>query len=606
MTNKELTLSTLYIIRNALRNCQSIEEIVEAVLEKVRHRLDSQVACFYLFKKNGFIERVGIHGVDKNGHPIENDWLREEKYKPGEGFSGKLVPPSGEENGNGDLCLSDNSINDPNFTLKFAEKYVDKLGRLEQAISVPLNGLNQTYGTLVVLNKNNHNKFTLDDENYLMLIGSVASIFISDIRRKHKQHIYNKILQSIFSAEVNQTSVNLQKIYEFLAESLISPITSYKVCIIRQANEQGDFEVMVEKGTEDIDWTNRNKSPVKKNAQTTISRSRNNKEALYEDITREAIEQGHFDNSDWIRDNNLKSLACLPLIANGEMVGNITVYTAYKHIFFQDDRDFLENIAFVTASIIATDRIKKSLRVIQRELTEERHKFFATSRQVSYDSVIKGFLHQYKNELIEFSEVFSQLSEDSSKSVNQKQQIIDGQKGWIKRRVAEISKQFRGDTDDADVVNMNKSIKYVATLFVSNEPDIELSANYDKDIPEIEVSEAKIKDVIYNLVNNAIAAIKRAKRKKGQLSVATSIITLNRIIYIEMIIQDNGDGIPSEIQDRIFEQGFTTRGREGGTGMGLFVANEIIADYGGKISVDSKVGHGTIFKIYIPLKRYQV
>ena len=120
------------------------------------------------------------------------------------------------------------------------------------------------------------------------------------------------------------------------------------------------------------------------------------------------------------------------------------------------------------------------------------------------------------------------------------------------------------------------------------------------------MSEAKIKDVIYNLVDNAIAAIKRAKRKKGQLSVATSIVILNRIQYIEIIIQDNGDGIRSEIQDRIFEQGFTTRGRDGGTGMGLFVANEIIADYGGKISVGSKVGLGTIFKTYIPLKRYQV
>jgi signal transduction histidine kinase len=579
---------------------------VEAVLEKVRHRLDSQVACFYLFNKDGVIERIGINGVDKYSKPIENDWLVEEQYEPGEGFSEKLIPPPGEENGDGEPWYSDSLIDDCNFSLKFGQRYVDKLGRLEQAISVPLNGLNRTYGTLEVLNKNDHDKFTLDDQNYLMLIGSVASSFISDIRRKHKQHIYNKILQSIFSAEVNQTSVDLQKIYEFLAESLISPITSYKVCIIRQANEQGDFEVMVEKGTEDIDWTNRNKSPVKKNAQTTISRSRNNKEALYEDITQEAIEQGNFDNSDWIRDNNLQSLACLPLIANGEMVGNITVYTAYKHIFFQDDKDFLENIAFVTASIIATDRIKKSLRVIQRELTEEKHKFFATSRQVSYDSVMKGFLHQYKNELIELSEVFSQLSEDSSKSIKQKQQIIDTQKGRIQKRVAEISKEFREGRDDVNVVNINKLIKYVATLFVSDEPDIELSAYYDEEIPEIELSEAKIKDVIYNLVNNAIAAIKRAKPKKGQLSVATSIITLNRIQYIETTIQDNGDGIPREIQDRIFEQGFTTRRKDGGTGMGLFVANGIIADYGGKIIAESKIGYGTIFKIYIPLKRYQL
>jgi signal transduction histidine kinase len=172
--------------------------------------------------------------------------------------------------------------------------------------------------------------------------------------------------------------------------------------------------------------------------------------------------------------------------------------------------------------------------------------------------------------------------------------------------VAEISKEFREGRDDVNVVNINKLIKYVATLFVSDEPDIELSVNYDEGIPEIEVSEAKIKDVIYNLVNNAIAAIKRAGRKKGKLSVATSIITLNRIQYIEIIIQDNGDGIDNKIQDRIFEQGFTTRAEDGGTGMGLFVAYEIITDYGGKISVDSKVGHGTIFKVCIPLKRYQI
>ena len=246
------------------------------------------------------------------------------------------------------------------------------------------------------------------------------------------------------------------------------------------------------------------------------------------------------------------------------------------------------------------------MRATEKELTEERHQFFATSRRISHDSVMKGFLHQYKNELIEFSEVFSQLSEDSSKSIKQKQQIINGQKGWIKRRVAEISKEFREGSDDANVVNINKSIQYVATLFISDEPDIELSANYDEEIPEIEVSEAKIKDVIYNLVNNAIAAIKRAKRKKGQLSVATSIITLDRIQYIEMIIQDNGDGIRNEIQDRIFEQGFTTRAENGGTGMGLFVANAVIADYGGKIGMDSKVGHGTIFKVCIPLERYRV
>lgn len=596
-------LEALNKIRSALSNCQSIDDIVQTAVWEVRRSLNSQVASIFLFNKEGVIKRVAIDGVDKNGNLISNDWLAEEQYEPGKSFSGQLIHPTGEDSGFSRPLISNDIFQE--FTLKYGQEYLEKLGRLKQAISVPLNGLHRTLGTIEVLNKNkDDSRFTENDTYYLMFIGNLVSSFISNVKGQHRQTIYNQITEWLFNAESKTEPIKMKEIYGFLAKSLIHPVTPFKVCIIRAINEHGDFEAIVQEGTEDIDWSLRNNNPVKIDHKTTVSRVSEKKEPLYEEITRENIDQGKFHNPDWILANNLKSLASLPLIANRETVGTITVYIGYKYKFFESNQKFLGNIAFVTASIIAADRSRKKLDAVQRELNTERHKFFAMSRRVSYDSVMKGFLHQYKNELIDFSQAFFNLSAESTKSIKQKETIISEQRKWIRRRVEEISQEFREDNNDSDIVDINKLVKYIVRLFVSDEKDIYLAENYDEDIPKIEVSEAKIKDVIYNLVNNAIAAIERVKHN-GQLSVETSIVTLNRLQYIQIMIKDNGDGISNEDQERIFEQGFSNRKKEGGTGMGLFIANEVIANYGGKISVDSKKGKGTAFKVYIPL-RYMV
>jgi signal transduction histidine kinase len=598
-------------IGNALAECYSehnskppnISDVVQVALKEVRKHLNSQVASLFLLNKDGVLARAGIEGTDGKNKAIDNQWLPKEQYEPGQSFSGKAVP----EVGNDSIYGSPNYFNNLNNNykgMKYGADYLNKLRYLRSGISVPLNDLHRTFGSLEVLNKKGNDEFTPDDVYRLMLIGNFVADHISHYKRKYRKYVYNQLTDWLVRVESEQ--IDSKEINTFLAKALISETTPYKVCVIRKVDEQGDLQNLAKSKTEEISWEGRNPELVNVNKNGTVTAQVfRSKEPSYIDDIEDAIEKNtyKFHNENWYKLSNIKSVAVLPLLASGQMVGTITVATGYKHKFSQGNKTFLKNVASLLASIIVIKGYKEQLRATERELTEERHKFFATSRQVSHNSVMKGFLHQYKNELIEFSEVFSQLSEDSSKSIQQKQQIIKIQKEWIKRRIAEISKEFRTDTD---VVNINKSIKYIATLFVSDEPDIELSANYDEEIPEIKVSEAKIKDVIYNLINNAIAAIKRAKPKKGKLSVATSIITVSRIKYIEIIIQDSGDGIPNEIQDRIFEEGFTTRAKDDGTGMGLFIANEIITDYGGKISVDSKVGRGTIFKVCIPLKRYQI
>ncbi len=70
--------------------------------------------------------------------------------------------------------------------------------------------------------------------------------------------------------------------------------------------------------------------------------------------------------------------------------------------------------------------------------------------------------------------------------------------------------------------------------------------------------------------------------------------------YVKLSVSDTGHGIPEAIIDRIFDPFFTTKQRGEGTGMGLSVSHGIVKGFGGAITVDSRVGHGTTFTIFIP------
>ena len=75
---------------------------------------------------------------------------------------------------------------------------------------------------------------------------------------------------------------------------------------------------------------------------------------------------------------------------------------------------------------------------------------------------------------------------------------------------------------------------------------------------------------------------------------------------MKITVSDTGPGISADILDSIFEPYFTTKGVGKGTGMGLALVHGIVESYGGKITVDSKLGKGTVFSIYLPItKKHQ-
>jgi PAS domain S-box-containing protein len=90
------------------------------------------------------------------------------------------------------------------------------------------------------------------------------------------------------------------------------------------------------------------------------------------------------------------------------------------------------------------------------------------------------------------------------------------------------------------------------------------------------------------------------------LSFTKSDIELEPGNYVKIRVSDTGKGIPQDIMNSIFEPYFTTKAPGEGTGMGLAMVHGIIESYGGRITVESKIGEGTVFTIYLPItkKRY--
>lgn len=88
----------------------------------------------------------------------------------------------------------------------------------------------------------------------------------------------------------------------------------------------------------------------------------------------------------------------------------------------------------------------------------------------------------------------------------------------------------------------------------------------------------------------------------GELHIATEGGKRDRHEWLKIIVRDTGMGISPENLERVFEPFFTTRSKEGGTGLGLSVSYGIVSDHGGFIEADSEVGKGSVFTIWLPVE----
>ena len=188
-----------------------------------------------------------------------------------------------------------------------------------------------------------------------------------------------------------------------------------------------------------------------------------------------------------------------------------------------------------------------------------------------------------------------------------KQHVIEELSGLVKDglygtgQVAEIVgnlKNFsRIDRSKVTSFNLNEGLE--STLLLAKH--LLKTVTVDKrfgEIPAITCSPSQVNQVFLNLITNAAQAM-----PDGQGKIILTTRVEGEGVAVE--VADNGSGIPPEVMKKIFDPFFTTKEIGKGTGLGLSISYKIVQQHGGHIKVDSKVGAGTRFTVWFPLKASQ-
>jgi signal transduction histidine kinase len=149
--------------------------------------------------------------------------------------------------------------------------------------------------------------------------------------------------------------------------------------------------------------------------------------------------------------------------------------------------------------------------------------------------------------------------------------------------------------------SVNSVVDKVIKLLVSvaEQKDINLATDIQENIPDIMVDDARINQVLTNLIGNAL----KFTPEKGTITIGGHMKDKRNVL---ISVQDTGPGIPEDDLQRIFaqfEQSANAKNVRGpkGTGLGLAIAEGIVTSHGGRIWVESKVGKGTSFNFTIPV-----
>jgi signal transduction histidine kinase len=173
---------------------------------------------------------------------------------------------------------------------------------------------------------------------------------------------------------------------------------------------------------------------------------------------------------------------------------------------------------------------------------------------------------------------------------------IRAQADHCSKVVGQLLSYVRKDEQVRSVHDVREVIERVLELVAAEatKQRITLDLESTPDKPAILCNENQIEQLFFNLLSNAFHAV----GPDGSISIQIGYDPL--LEQVTVSIADNGVGIPQEQIDKIFEPFFTTKSSKEGTGLGLALCRKIMVEHGGRITVESKIGDGTTFKLYFP------
>ncbi|MCT8340762.1 ATP-binding protein [Flavobacteriaceae bacterium TK19130] len=222
----------------------------------------------------------------------------------------------------------------------------------------------------------------------------------------------------------------------------------------------------------------------------------------------------------------------------------------------------------------------------------------------NFSEVSHELIDELEEELVEgnlkeVNEILVDIKQNLGKIHHHGQRADAIVKGMLQHsRSSSVSKE---DTDINKLADEYLRLAYHGLRAKDKNFNATLNTHFDEAIVLLQVIPQDLGRVLLNLITNALYAVNEKKKTAGPAySPTVSIATKKERGGVQILVKDNGDGIPKAILDKIFQPFFTTKPTGKGTGLGLSMSYDIIKAHGGEITVTTVEGEGTTFTIQIP------
>ena len=325
------------------------------------------------------------------------------------------------------------------------------------------------------------------------------------------------------------------------------------------------------------------------------------------------------------------------LTLSGPLFLLIYISIRFKEILkdVSDEAQKVLNITEEKKEILANQNILMEQQVTERtselktsleNLKSTQSQLIQSEKMASLGELTAGIAHEIQNPLNfvnNFSEVSAELVDEMNEEIEQgnmedvKEIAVDikqnlekinhhgNRAGEIVKGMLQHSRTSSGKKEATDINSLTDEylrLAYHGLRAKDKSFNATLKTDFDEKIGKIDIIPQDIGRVILNLITNAFYAVNEKKKQAPEdYEPTVKVSTRKKGPEIQINVEDNGMGIPSEIKDKLFQPFFTTKPTGQGTGLGLSLSYDIIKAHGGEIKVKSKEGAGTEFIIKLPV-----
>ena len=306
---------------------------------------------------------------------------------------------------------------------------------------------------------------------------------------------------------------------------------------------------------------------------------------------------------------DIESEIAIPFMEKDKIVG-------FCNLSAKGDRGMYSNEdieLFLSLGRQAAIAIKNALLI--EKIKESKHVIRRMERLKTIGDMAAGLAHEIRNPLVPIKTCLDLLTGEHGVDAESIKKIAVCAYKEVERieallgEIMDYSRPRQPVFKDEDINNIvEKTAIFIE--YEAKKAGITIDRKYDKSLPAIKVDGEHMKQVLLNLLINAIDAV----NGNGRISIATRkvkhVLSPSGMIgekeYLQIEITDNGAGIPEESIERIFNPFYTTKHaskeREG-TGLGLSIVQEIITEHHGFVQVRSELGKGSSFLVNLPVEQ---